>query len=832
MPTVTHVPTGTTTYRPAPVWEDKAPDLFSRGNQLEVIRHAAWRRGCDVERVNSRLVLVSRRGDVVGFIDRMTDRTSIFARTATSDKQITKTLLLEAGLNVPVGRVFDADQAVAAWSYGSSLAKPFVIKPLSGSGGTGITVGVTGREQFNQGWTAAAERGKKIIIEPMIVGSDHRIFVIADQVVAVARRWPASVTGDGEHSVAELVAIKNRQRRKIPYVGMGEFKLTSAMRHHLLHQGLSPESVLDKNQRVQLLTVANISAGGDSEDVTDFIHPSFCEIAVRARRAIPGLFHAGIDLLAADISLPADEQDWGICEINANPDTSLHHFPVLGAARDVAGALIEAVLPEARLNRAGPYRGVELRITGKFQGTGYRNWLHRMAHVHAVDGWVRDLEHESLLAVVYGPRAAVEAIIERCRQGPKQSEVMAIERRDLARVVKPGFTILPAAPVSSYPTELPNAACRERVPPRGSTFRGLDFSTPENFIYCVRSIYEQPAHYPPGISSDHALGFEWACHELDVKIVHNSRTDRSFIKDGKVIGRLSRMVSSLTSRNAIAVCVDKEETHKHLSRVGVPVPKSVSFSPDREGFEKAVEYWNDHRGSFDFVVKPSHGRAGEGITVGIAERQHLEEAWDYAVASVAGESHRILIEERLAGCDFRVVVVKGEVVCAVSRVPAYVIGDGARQIESLVIEKNAVRGRHPHHRRHPISLGAHVDKQYRPQNGEVCFLSDKVNIHQGGEAIDVTLYLPDQVKEVALRACSAIPGLGVGGVDLIFASTEVAEPKVIEINTSANFGIHYFPMYGKSWNPARNIIGEMHNSAAVRSADKVKEGAEMSINTA
>src|SRR5690625_513319 len=142
----------------------------------------------------------------------------------------------------------------------------------------------------------------------MIVGADYRVFVIEDRVVAVARRWPASVTGDGVHSVAELVDLKSKERRKLPYIRNIGFKLTPAMHIHLAQQGLSSNTVPERGARVQLLAIANISVGGDSEDVTESVHASFAEIAVRARRAVPGLFHAGVDILATDISAPADQQ--------------------------------------------------------------------------------------------------------------------------------------------------------------------------------------------------------------------------------------------------------------------------------------------------------------------------------------------------------------------------------------------------------------------------------------------------------------------------------------------------------------------------------------------
>ena len=41
-------------------------------------------------------------------------------------------------------------------------------------------------------------------------GSDHRILVVGDRMVAAAKRVPAFVTGDGKSSVRALIVEKNK----------------------------------------------------------------------------------------------------------------------------------------------------------------------------------------------------------------------------------------------------------------------------------------------------------------------------------------------------------------------------------------------------------------------------------------------------------------------------------------------------------------------------------------------------------------------------------------------------------------------------------------------
>ncbi len=71
-----------------------------------------------------------------------------------------------------------------------------------------------------------------------------------------------------------------------------------------------------------------------------------------------------------------------------------------------------------------------LRITGHVQGVGYRNYLEYQAQQLGISGWVRNRSDGSVEAVVHGTPAAVEAIIECARRGPRASQVSNVEVRE------------------------------------------------------------------------------------------------------------------------------------------------------------------------------------------------------------------------------------------------------------------------------------------------------------------------------------------------------------------------------------------------------------------
>ena len=86
---------------------------------------------------------------------------------------------------------------------------------------------------------------------------------------------------------------------------------------------------------------------------------------------------------------------------------------------------------------------VRVRIRGLVQGVGYRAWTGDAAIELGLRGWVRNRHDRSVEALFIGPRAAVAAMIERCRRGPMLARVDAIAQEDAADDGEPGFRHLP-----------------------------------------------------------------------------------------------------------------------------------------------------------------------------------------------------------------------------------------------------------------------------------------------------------------------------------------------------------------------------------------------------
>jgi acylphosphatase len=88
-------------------------------------------------------------------------------------------------------------------------------------------------------------------------------------------------------------------------------------------------------------------------------------------------------------------------------------------------------------------RSVQLRITGRVQGVGYRAWALQFASRHGLRGWVRNRADGSVEALVIGAEATVDRMIEACREGPFGARVADVAVSEAEDDGSAGFTPKP-----------------------------------------------------------------------------------------------------------------------------------------------------------------------------------------------------------------------------------------------------------------------------------------------------------------------------------------------------------------------------------------------------
>ncbi len=271
-----------------------------------------------------------------------TDRSSAIAEAIAQDKHLTKKLLDAAGVAVPFGR--EVSTIDEAWSAMLEIAGPVVVKPKDGNQGKGVTVNIVTREQLNDAFIAASKISSEVLVERFITGSDFRLLVVGNQMVAAARRDPPIVLGDGVRTVRALVEQVNSDPRRGSghATSLTKIRIDDIALGSLAEQNLNADSVPSKGQRVVMRSNANLSTGGSATDVTDDVHPELAATAVAAAQMI-GLDICGVDVMCDSVLHPLEAQGGGIVEVNAAPGLRMHLQPSYGKSRKVGGAILSTM---------------------------------------------------------------------------------------------------------------------------------------------------------------------------------------------------------------------------------------------------------------------------------------------------------------------------------------------------------------------------------------------------------------------------------------------------------------------------------------------------------
>ena len=279
----------------------------------------------------------------------MTSKDSYISPLIMENKVVTKKVLAEKGFRVPKGyEVSSIEEALQKFNYIKN--KPIVIKPKSTNFGLGITIfknGTSSLENYTKAIEFALKEDKDILIEEFIEGTEYRFFVIEGKTEAVLLRVPANVTGDGKHTIRELVEMKNANplRGDAKKTPLKKIELGEIEQLQLSEQGLNFESILAENEVAYLRENSNISTGGDSIDMTDEVHESYKKLAVEIAEAMMAKV-CGVDLIIPNIKDECSKDNYGVIEANFNPMMMMHIYPHAGEPRRLSLNVLRMLFPE------------------------------------------------------------------------------------------------------------------------------------------------------------------------------------------------------------------------------------------------------------------------------------------------------------------------------------------------------------------------------------------------------------------------------------------------------------------------------------------------------
>jgi cyanophycin synthetase len=269
-------------------------------------------------------------------------------------------------------------------------------------------------------------------------------------------------------------------------------------------------------------------------------------------------------------------------------------------------------------------------------------------------------------------------------------------------------------------------------------------------------------------------------------------------------GRREFLCQAMTDRTGtvtLRVLYNKGVTRRLLGDLGYPVPRGIVAETE----EAAVKELERHEA---VVCKPVDGSFGNAVRVNLRTSDAVRRA--FATAKSHSKAGKVIVEEHLPGDDHRLLVVGGERVFGVKRVPPYVIGDGQLTVEQLIQKWNLAL---PVANR-AIKIGPRLRSRLKrsrsslsdvPGMGARVQLADLANTHQGGFCSDVTDDLCDEAISIARRIAQEFR-VALLGVDFIAEDISKDPGKLIELNPHAGITLHHQPTFGKAQNVAGAII--------------------------
>ena len=284
-------------------------------------------------------------------------------------------------------------------------------------------------------------------------------------------------------------------------------------------------------------------------------------------------------------------------------------------------------------------------------------------------------------------------------------------------------------------------------------------------------------------------------------------------------------LSQQTSAIGVDIAADKMLAKQVLASAGIPVAEGIVAASAEEAAAAL-----DQLGA-PVVIKPLGGNHGRSVTVGIGSAEQATAAFNRAATGGSA----VLVERFVAGKDYRVLVIDGQVAAAAQLRPAAVTGDGTQVISQLIAAVNADPRRGDGHAReltritldaeslaHLAAAGLEADSV--PAAGQLVTLRQNANLSTGGTSADVTDLVHPEVAAMCCRAAAAA-GLDICGVDVRLA--DISAPlhgdghggpetagAVLELNACPGLRMHLAPTEGRPRDVAAAVVDMLYPSGA------------------
>ncbi|GGJ05519.1 hypothetical protein [Paenibacillus hunanensis] len=278
---------------------------------------------------------------------------------------------------------------------------------------------------------------------------------------------------------------------------------------------------------------------------------------------------------------------------------------------------------------------------------------------------------------------------------------------------------------------------------------------------------------------------------------------------------------------------DKQASNLLLEQRGLPVPPYTVVTEVDEAIAFVEQLPLEHR---SVVVKPLDASRSDGVTLDVRTKEQLITAMKHA----GSFSRQIMLQQYVAGLDYRVLVIDGKVEAVTCYRPVELIGDGHSTISELIAALNA-------HRITQTPIGeleqwAAIETENSSVNKELKRQGyNSIDIPSAGQSL--SLYATENMEAGAIRelysdctddicrqnielciAAAKALGIDVAGIDI--RCQDIARPLtleqggILEVNALPDMINHVYPYEGQS----RDVVGSYLNYLFATQKEPVRTG--------
>ena len=234
------------------------------------------------------------------------------------NKPESNSIFMKNNIPVPTHKIINENNK-AYYLNEFKIEYPCVLKPVDGMQGTDVNTFIKNKKQFTIILNKLLDKYNEIMYENQVYGDNYRIFVFNNEIMDVIKREQPFIIGDGINNIDKLIETKNKLQKD-----KNLFPTKNIDYDYILEQGYHKDDILETNKKIFITNTINFHNGANPVRINLNNIPQINKTMFIKAHKLIGLECSGIDYMSDDISIPYNENDGHIIEINDMVDTKIH----------------------------------------------------------------------------------------------------------------------------------------------------------------------------------------------------------------------------------------------------------------------------------------------------------------------------------------------------------------------------------------------------------------------------------------------------------------------------------------------------------------------------